>query len=385
MTVLEECGIKDSEMGRLHRRGLTIPNRIVPSARPLKSPSEDWWVYATDDFTPPLTKQEFDRYVKSPREFCRDFLRNLDLLGHVCGILFDATTRIDQLADPDKEAAASLAVLHVFQGALDYHYYRWDRHFELLDTEESPVGYHWKRLERLCAVAARKLKKRDPDSWASGAVLALVSTGGDSASTRYLKAGWQVYEALARALHNIDSLDTSSVLAHVSQDEPEILGLVTRVSKEYRQFPQEVIAHAMQAGRLPKSERPSDSGRRRLLRQVRSALDVAKRDKLGVSLSAVRQFKRAQEIETFRFYGATPQGRSHVVDPGYDAWERLVAITSERPQVAKRRAEGKLRDILDGNPMVGTRKLLLSPRTFFSSSVLEAYERELKRWVTLTV
>ena len=72
--------------------------------------------------------------------------------------------RTKDLKEKEK-ITALLSLLYLFQRAMDYHYYHWDRYLVYQNYPSTPVGYWWKRLKDLSAKiepAKKKVIKSEP-------------------------------------------------------------------------------------------------------------------------------------------------------------------------------------------------------------------------------
>jgi len=202
MTVLEKCGITKRIINGLVKKGLFVPKKVRPVKKPIRSPGEKWVYEIADKFTPPLTKQEREFYIRNPRIFCEHLIRGTKFLIKTCELLYDVSNIAKEL--PPKEAIAALLVVQrIFHAAYDYNYQKYDRHLEYHDYKESPVGYYWQKLKRLCLLAALKAKVSNPKELATQKMLELISGYGIIIkSSKSKKRAQEAYKFLVSNLKN---------------------------------------------------------------------------------------------------------------------------------------------------------------------------------------
>lgn len=173
-TVLEKYGITNKTVRYLLARGLFVPKKVRPVKNPIRSPSEEWFYQAADRFTPPLSVQEKKLYIQHPDKFCKELLKGVKFLIRICELLYVTSDRTQRLS-PDEAIASLLVIQRVFHAALDYNYLKYDRHLEYHDYKESPVGYQWQRLRKICVQAARNAKIENTEEFAYKKMLELIS------------------------------------------------------------------------------------------------------------------------------------------------------------------------------------------------------------------
>lgn len=176
-TVLEKCGITNKVINNLIQKGLFVPKKVKAVKKPIRSPSEKWFYQVADRFTPPLTKQEREFYIKNPNIFCKHLIRGVKFLAKACELLHDASGKARELS-PKEAITALLVIQRIFHAVLDYNHLKYDRHLEYHDYEKSPVGYYWKKLKRLCLLAAKNAKISNPQEFVNEKMLELISGYG---------------------------------------------------------------------------------------------------------------------------------------------------------------------------------------------------------------
>lgn len=176
-TVLEKCGITNGMIRKLKHEGLSVSKQVRPYKNAMKSPSEGWFYYVADRFTPPFTKKERNYYIKNPEKFCKDLLKNTEFFRNTAGILYNAFRNLKKLNN-EEALAANIALIRLFHASIETLYLKYDRHFEYHDYKQSPVGFHWFRLKELCLSAAKNATIPNPKTWAEEKILQLFSGYG---------------------------------------------------------------------------------------------------------------------------------------------------------------------------------------------------------------
>lgn len=154
-TILEKISISDNEVKRWKKKGLKITYPIKQNPYWFKSADgEAFWENA-DKFVPLLTKKETKLYIKYPEKFREDFQKNLRLFRKFCDFVYQKQKQVEKLRKKEK-VAALLSLIYLFQRAMDYHYYHWDRYIVYEDYPQTPVGYWWKKLKDLYTKVTKK-------------------------------------------------------------------------------------------------------------------------------------------------------------------------------------------------------------------------------------
>lgn len=177
-TILGKCGITDKVIGRLIKKGLFVPKKVKPVKNPMRSSSEEWFYQVADRFAPPFTKKEREFYIKNPEKFCEHLLEGTKLLIRTCELLYDTSEKAKKLSSPKEAITALLVIQRIIHAVWDYNHMKYDRHLEYHDFEESPVGYYWKKLKKLCLLAAENAKVVNPEEFAKEKMLELISGYG---------------------------------------------------------------------------------------------------------------------------------------------------------------------------------------------------------------
>ena len=131
---------------------------MKPCEHHITSESDEDWVYSTDKFISPLSGEELNKYIESPLKFKVDFLNNLMKFKSICNEIYSRFLAMSEGGRYDEVELLSIAIfyLKIYQVAMDKLYYKYDRHFEYTNTEKSPVGYYWIKLNEICKNEAQK-------------------------------------------------------------------------------------------------------------------------------------------------------------------------------------------------------------------------------------
>lgn len=387
MTVLQECGLSDDIVQALKRRGLRIPVKQEPFAEAMKSPSEDWVVYSFDEFAPPLTDEETLHYVQYPEDFCRDLLSNLALFSDVCKALYNVSPSIGGLADVDA-VAGCLAILRVFQGAMDYHYYKYDRHIEFYEHEGSPVGFHWQRLLRLCSEASQRAGIKD-ELWCQKRLLRILSEiGRGNMAMQFLLSCQSLLTELEKVVGGLSGDDPNTILEVVKQKDKSLFDRLISES-EIQKAAVDLVSDCLELSESAKTLKRLAAIDRRLVEpDVRDVTDHLRPDEardFTKSVRAMELFQSVQEEETYRFYGVMPGSRAGNLEVGFTTWAHIAGILDEHPELIIAEHRESLMSIMHGsNPVLETRHLLYKGEHYLKEVVQKRYFEEINRWISST-
>lgn len=161
-TVLEKIGISNKIVKEWKRKGLKITYPVRARAHFFKSEDGEVFIENGDKFVPPLTKKETSIYKKNPEKFREDILKNARFYIKFCDFIFSYQKHLQNLKAKEK-ITALLSLLYLFQRAMDYHHYHWDRYLVYQNYPSTPVGYWWKKLKDLYTKATgEKVLKNKP-------------------------------------------------------------------------------------------------------------------------------------------------------------------------------------------------------------------------------
>jgi len=145
--VLQKMGIVDKVVKDWKSKGLKITFPMNKNKKYFRSDDGPVFVESADKYAPHLSKKETELYIRNPIKFEEDFLRNVTFYFNFHTFLFDKSGQIERLSKSEERLAASLALMYLFQSAMDHHYYHFDRYLVYQDYPETPVGYWWKKLK----------------------------------------------------------------------------------------------------------------------------------------------------------------------------------------------------------------------------------------------
>lgn len=382
MTVLEECGISDTEVSLLLRQGLHVTGNTTPFPDHLISRSSDFVVETMDAYTPPLTDAELNSYVNDPQCFCTDLLSNIDIFNTLCSVLIRASTRTRTLERVDVVAAA-LASLMIYQSALDNHYYKYDAQIEFDSTSRSPVGHHWLALQHLCRIAADKLSIRDGGQWAQSASLAaLQSVSGNTASQEFHESCTTLGLRIAELCRN-KKLPTTPRVADLRTAQPTLVRELRRFARRFRRTPQEFVDDSLRAAAAFTSQAaraPQPSPSKQVLADIESVLSADDQLSFSASLKALRLFSEVQQEEGFRFKGVLPGTTRRNVEAGVRWWALLRHAVGPADDGIQDSLRGRVMQQLELGLDSGIRGLLALVPESLNGECQTRYQGETKRW-----
>lgn len=160
--VLEKIGISDEIVKKWKRKGLKITYPTKQNPHWLKSADGEVFIENADKFVPPLTKKETKLYIRYPTKLRNDFLKNVRFFKKFCNFVYKKQKLVNKLEEKER-VAVLLSLIYLFQRAMDYHYYHWDRYLVYENYPQTPVGYWWKKLRILYSkVTKKKFSKQKP-------------------------------------------------------------------------------------------------------------------------------------------------------------------------------------------------------------------------------
>ena len=385
MRALEQCGVSDGVVSQFRSRGLRISPSIRPVESPIRSLAPDWWVYSVDDFTPALTDQELQEFTDIPSKLGEVLLANLRLFSDLCDHLIPASSLLGSIAEPQERLGATLAMLHLFQSAMDNHYYKYDRHFDYQDSQRSPVGLHWARILSHSRTIAASNAPDDCETEARRIALRCLSAFEEQQpeSTIYIQICKKLGDKLGTTpslseLRDISQLEIA--VAAIPQLDQEVAGIAGRFHQSVAEVLTMARDESMSIGnsRLgsPLSQGISES----IINDYADLLSAEAMADLGNSINAMRSYQIAQEQEPFIFYGLTSSGEGRILDVGFACWQSLNEFRQSTPDLIAGHATDDFANLLSGNPIFGTRKVLHLVDYYVAASPLRMYKEEILRW-----
>lgn len=386
MPILANCGISDSTIIGLKKKGLIVPKKVKPVKRAFRTTSEDWIYYAADKFTPPLSQKEKELYSKNPKKFCKDLLDGANFFSEFSGILFETISCINKLFIPER-LAGYLIVLRLFAACSDYNYYKYDRHLEYTDHKQSPVGKIYLRLKKLCIFSAKKRKEKNSGRWASLKLLDLISTSLDGRigmSVEYSSTCSEMRKDIEEKLSIDDKPDLNLLEKTLKKRAPSIYKNLVRKSMYFRKTPTEILIDVFSNSYPSNPQKKHIENKEKALQayeEIINGLNQKKQKEFKWLVQAIDEFIICQQQEFFIFDGLTPQRKSHLLDTFFVTFTNIKQIIKDNPNLVQSRYKQKMNKILVGNPIVAARKLLHIGENYFISKVLDKYYEELKRWL----
>lgn len=292
-TILEKIGISNEVVKKWKTRGLKITYPIKENPYYFKSAEGEVFIKNADKFVPILTKKETKLYIKYPERFRRDFLKNVKFYSKFCGFIYKKQKRTEKLKRKGK-IAALLSLIYLFQRAMDYHYFHWDRYLVYEDYPQTPVGYWWKRLKDLYTkVVKKKISKNKPP-----------------------------------------------------EDFLKLLALNKEILKKFKK-------------------------------------NLSKKDflQLKKALKAIKVFENAQQAEIEMLMDYKNQ-RDILKGTGFPMLDKFWKEIKRHPEFIKKEGEPKIKRIMKLHPIIGARRLLLTPALkCFDKEIFSQFKEEIKRWV----
>lgn len=159
-TILQKIGITDKDVQSWLKKGIKISYPMLQNKKYYKSEDGLAFVENGDKFVVLLSKKENDLYTKHPEIFKRDFLRNEKFYIKFINWLHNLQHKTNSL-EPEDKFISLLLILYLFQRAMDYHYYHFDRYLAYQNYPDTPVGYWWNKLKDICKEISKKEKENE--------------------------------------------------------------------------------------------------------------------------------------------------------------------------------------------------------------------------------
>ena len=195
-TILEKIGITDSVVQSWLKKGLKITYPMLKNEKYYESEDGFAFVENGDKYVIPLSKKEIALYTKHPEIFKKDFLKNVKFYVTYINWLHKLRPKT-KLFEKRKKVISLLLILYLFQRGMDHHYYHFDRYLAYQNYPDTPVGFWWDKLKKICKELSVK-EKGDENI----ALLHLLSNDSESKNLKSLLNHKQQTE-LAEILKNI--------------------------------------------------------------------------------------------------------------------------------------------------------------------------------------
>lgn len=153
--ILERIGVSQKEVNKWRRMGLKISYPMRKLQRFYLSEDGEAFVENGDKYVIPLSKRETSLYIKHPEVFTKDFLKNVRLYVRFMNWIHGLEPKCIFIEAKEKFTCL-LALLYLFQLAMDHHYYHFDRYLAYQNYPDTPVGFWWNRLKKFSKKLSQK-------------------------------------------------------------------------------------------------------------------------------------------------------------------------------------------------------------------------------------
>ena len=386
MTIFEKCGISNEMVEEIKRKGFFVPEKHERFPNPLKSIGFPELVYEwADSFTPPLTKEERERYVRNPEDFYKDAVKSSKLFKGIAELLLKVLKNIRDLSPPEATATC-LAVLRIYYASFDYNFYKYDRHLEFHDYEESPVGHYYLRLKELCGLVANRKKIPNPDLWAQEKLLFLLTSPfKTSMSIRFEMDCAVVYQRLAEIAEFTKFFqDHGQLYSIVQQKYPNLSQKIEEIGGKYYKYPEDFLRDCLyRGGKKPEKILHEKEKAKKSYIEVKECLSAEEIGELEKCIQAIEWFNEIQEEMTFIIDSKI--GDNQVRDAEFRTFEVLKEIIDQNPWIVKRGYQSEIEKIFGYKGLEG----IIAPRIlvynaehnhYFIPEVEVLFFEELGRW-----
>ena len=154
-TILQQIGVTDNEVQTWLKKGLKITYPMLKNKKYYKSEDGVVFVENGDKYVPHFSKRETRLYTRDPKQFRKDFLKNVRFYVNFINWLHKLQPKTVHL-EPKKRFTSLLLLLYLFQRGMDYHYYHFDRYLVYQNYPDTPVGFWWNKLKQICKPIAKK-------------------------------------------------------------------------------------------------------------------------------------------------------------------------------------------------------------------------------------
>jgi hypothetical protein len=393
MSVLEKIGVTRETIEQLKKEGLVVPRKIKAFKKAYRTPGEDWVYYAADKFTPSLSREEKEYYLKNPIEFCKTLLERLLFFSRVSGLLFEYLEKIDHKLTNEEAAVAYFSILYFFHACGDYNYYKYDRQFEYEQYEESIVGYFYHKLKELCIRSAKNRGFLDSERKGYEEMLELISIPLDERvgmNTEYLIACSRFFRTVYEKFPSFKEARVEDLLEKIKKEDEPLFQQVILTSKYFFKLPAEFLKDCIEKGnietdRIIKEIENKKTKVRNIYEAVSSGLNEKQRNELDWVLRAIEELILTHHKEVFISSGITPNNKSHLLDTFFAAYAKFKECVERHPEFIDKKYLNEIREILrKENPIVAARKLVEKGEKIFSKRLRDLYIEELERWVSVS-
>jgi hypothetical protein len=385
MSVLEKIGITKEIIEQLKKEGLIVPKRIKAFKRVFKTPGEEWVYYAADKFTPPLSKEEKEYYLKNPEKFCETLIERLLFFSKVSGLLFESLEKIAEKLKDEEAAVAYFSILYIFHACGDYNYYKYDRQLEYEKYKESIVGNYYQKLKTLCIKSAKNRGFLDPEKKGYEEMLELISIPLDEGigmNLEYLITCNKIFREISKKIPNFQKIKVEELLEKIKEDNTLYQEIISK-SKYFFKLPLELLQECIKGGEFSIEEIEKRKMKaRNVYEAISSGLKEEQRKEFDKILKAIQKIVITHQKESFIISGITPNGKSHLLDTFFISYMKFKEIIEKHPEFLNEVCQTRIKEILEEkNPIVAARKLVEKGERIFNKALRKLYLEELERWI----
>ncbi len=157
-TILQKIGVSGATVKSWIKKGLKITYPMLKNKKYYKSEDGFAFIENGDKYVVLLSKKEKELYTIHPETFKNNFLKNEKFYVTFINWLHKLQPKTKSL-EPRERFTSLLLILYLFQRGMDHHYYHFDRYLAYQNYPDTPVGYWWSRLKRICREISTKLKQ----------------------------------------------------------------------------------------------------------------------------------------------------------------------------------------------------------------------------------
>ena len=155
--IFNKIGITDSVVQSWLKKGLKITYPMLKNEKYYESEDGFAFIENGDKYVIPLSKKEIVLYTKHPQIFKKDFLRNVKFYVAFINWIHKLQPKTKFLK-PKERFTSLFLILYLFQRGMDHHYYHFDRYLAYQNYPDTPVGFWWDKLKKMCKELSVKKK-----------------------------------------------------------------------------------------------------------------------------------------------------------------------------------------------------------------------------------
>lgn len=136
------------------KKGIKMSYPMLMNKKYYKSEDGLAFIENGDKYVIPLSNKEVTLYTRSPETFKKDFLMNVKIYVEFINWLHELQPKTNSL-EPKQKFISLLLILYLFQRGMDHHYYHFDRYLAYQNYPDTPVGYWWRKLKKICQILTK--------------------------------------------------------------------------------------------------------------------------------------------------------------------------------------------------------------------------------------